>query len=129
VGSRAARRERVPWPIHLDDFMLMGRVDRSSRPSIWIYKHRDSRRELRLDDAGQAYRFTPTPNARSYGRFTTCTIRQAVHLADLPQFVEPIWFDEPPTRPAPWEPASAPDDAPRLRRRHLTLVHGARHAG
>ena len=45
----AARRERMPWPIHLDDFMLMGRVDRGSRPAVWIYKHRDSRRELNLD--------------------------------------------------------------------------------
>ena len=65
LAASAARRERIPWPIHLDDFMLMGRVDRDSRPAVWIYKHRDSRRELNLDSTGQAYKFTRTPNAAS----------------------------------------------------------------
>ena len=93
---RRRRRERVPWPIHLDDFMLMGRVDRGSRPAVWIYKHRDSRRELNLDSTGQAYKFTRTPNGRSYGRFTACDIRSAVYRAGLPAFVEPVWYDDPP---------------------------------
>ena len=96
LAASAARRERIPWPIHLDDFMLMGRVDRGSRPAVWIYKHRDSRRELNLDATGQAYKFTRTPNAPRYGRFTACRIRQAIFLADLPTFVEPVWYDEPP---------------------------------
>ena len=26
LAASAGRRERVPWPIHLDDFTLMGRV-------------------------------------------------------------------------------------------------------
>ena len=101
LAASAARRERIPWPIHLDDFMLMGRVDRGSRPAVWIYKHRDSRRELNLDSTGQAYKFTRTPNAASYGRFTACDIRQAIFLADLPTFVEPVWYDEPPLPSVP----------------------------
>ena len=153
LAASAGRRERVPWPIHLDDFMLMGRVDRGSRPAVWIYKHRDSRRELNLDATGQAYRFTRTPKAASYGRFTACRIRQAIFLADLPTFVEAVWYDEPPLASMPpWpgteEPADPTDDPvvpastpsashPTRRRRpragaprgHLTLIQGGRQAG
>jgi len=49
---------------------LTGRVDRSGRPAIGVYKHAESRGELYLDGTGQAYKFTKTPNARSLGRFT-----------------------------------------------------------
>ena len=145
LAASAARRERLPWPIHLDDFMLMGRVDRGTRPAVWIYKHRDSRRELNLDATGQPYKFTRTPNGNSYGRFTACRIRQALVLADLPTFVEPVWYDEPPVAPAtPWrepaadegEVASAPPTHPTrrrpppgARRGHLTLIQGGRQAG
>jgi hypothetical protein len=147
LAGSAGRRERVPWPIHLDDFMLMGRVERGSRPDIWIYKHRDSRRELYLDARGQAYKFTRTPNAASYGRFTACDIRRAVYQADLPAFVEPVWYDEPPAPAAGWDepverhdtphpPASDAHPAHRRRRPrpgaargHLTLIQGGRQAG
>ncbi|MET0901994.1 MAG: hypothetical protein ABWZ52_02030 [Acidimicrobiales bacterium] len=150
LAASAGRRERVPWPIHLDDFMLMGRVDRGSRPSVWIYKHRDSRRELNVDSTGQAYKFSRTPNAAGYGRFTACDIRTAVHQADLPRFVEAVWFDEPPLKALPPWPGSdreAPDveepppvspsaahptrrrPRPGARRGHLTLIRGGRAAG
>ena len=151
LAASAARRERIPWPIHLDDFMLMGRVDRGTRPAVWIYKHRASRRELNVDSTGQAYKFTRTPNAASYGRFTACRIRQAVFLADLPTFVEPVWYDDPPLEAAPpWsdsEPEPAPLEGsapsapaashpthrrrprPGARRGHLTLIQGGRAAG
>jgi hypothetical protein len=151
LAASAGRRERVPWPIHLDDFMLMGRVDRGTRPAVWIYKHRDSRRELNLDSTGQAYKFTRTPNAASYGRFTACRIRQAIFLADLPTFVEPVWYDEPPLasvppwpgtddnpepddEPVPSQPAATPPTRrrrprPGARRGHLTLIQGGRAAG
>jgi hypothetical protein len=146
LASSAARRERVPWPIHIDEFMLMGRVNRTSRPAVWIYKHKASRRELYLDSTGQAYRFTRTPNANGYGRFTACRIRQAIDQADLPAFVEPVWFDEPPlppvrswrpddTRAEPTDPADASAHptrrrpSPGARRGHLTLIQGGRQAG
>ena len=145
LAASAARREQVPWPIHLDDFMLMGRVDRGSRPAVWIYKHRDSRRELRVDATGQTYKFTPTPNAASYGRFSKCNIRAAVYLADLPAFVEPVFYDEPPMAHPPWPgrddppmdervppaPAHPTRRRPRpgARRGHLTLIQGGRAAG
>jgi hypothetical protein len=149
LAASAGRRARVPWPIHLDDFTLMGRVERGTRPDVWIYKHRDSARELHVDATGQTYKFTRTPNASSYGRFTACDIRTAVHQAGLPAHVEAIWYDEPPlqavpssTTPdahTPTEPASprVPATHPARRRRprpgasrgHLTLIHGGRAAG
>ena len=137
LAASAGRRARVPWPIHLDDFMLMGRVDRGSRPSVWIYKHRDSGRELNVDSTGQTYKFSRTPNAAGYGRFTACDIRTAVYQADLPTFVEAVWFDEPPLQALPpWpgpdreepdveEPTPAP---PRPRTRHGVVRARARGA-
>jgi len=151
LAASAGRRARVPWPIHLDDFTLMGRIDRGSRASVWIYKHTVSGRELHADATGQTYKFTRTPNAASYGRFTACDIRSAVHQAGLPACVEPVWYDEPPLQAVPpWPathepPESAEEPGPRAlaaahptrRRRprpganrgHLTLIQGGRQAG
>jgi hypothetical protein len=123
-ASRAARRERVPWPIHVDEFELRGRVDRRSRPSIWIYAHRRGG-ELALDDTGQPYRFIATPRSAGLGQFRPCAIRRAIWMARLPEVVTPVWYGQvqqadpdapaPASRPtlvrsAPAEPA-APDDA------------------
>jgi hypothetical protein len=99
LAASAARRERVPWPIHFDDFELQGRVDRDGRPAIWVYLHTRSGQELYLDQTGQAYKFTRTPNGRSYGRFTASDIRSAVHRAGLPRYVAPVWYDDPDTAP------------------------------
>ena len=145
LAASGARRERVPWPIHLDDFTLMGRVDRGTRPAVWVYQHRASRRELYLDATGQPYKFTRTPHGNGYGRFTACRIRQAVFQADLPTFVEPVWYEDPPVAPVrSWsEPAhdreagaTAPPThptrrrpCPGARRGHLTLIQGGRQAG
>lgn len=95
LASRAARLARCPWPIHPDELTLRGRVDRGARPSIWIYKHAESRGELYLDSTGQTYKFTKTPNGPSLGRFTPCDVRAAVWGAGLPSFVEPVWYDAP----------------------------------
>lgn len=132
TASRQARRVRCAWPIHLDEFQLMGRVDRPSRPAIWIYKHVESRRELHLDAEGRPYTFTPTPNAKGSGRFNRCDIRTAIWRADLPAFVQPVFYDEPPQRAdeASWDrhderpAANAPRDSPPRRRGHLTLIEG-----
>src|SRR5687767_1905782 len=67
-AAAAARHERVPWPIHADEFELQGRVDRGERPAVWVYRHHRSGEELYLDDTGRPYKFTRTPNGRSYGR-------------------------------------------------------------
>ncbi len=130
LAARNARLERFPWLLHIDDVMLMGRVDRGARPDIWVYKHIESRGEIYLDATGQAYRFTRTPNAKSYGRFTPIDIQAALWRASLPTVVEPIWYDDPGPR-ASWgyeavEPeVDDPDPAPPPRRRgHLTVLDG-----
>jgi hypothetical protein len=115
---------------------LTGRVDRGSRPAIWVYKHAESRGEIYLDAGGQAYKFTKTPKAKSYGRFTPCDLGAAVWRAELPKFVDPVFYEEPmrhhaddtfeddvpaavprPEAPAPREPR---------RRGHLTVIDGGR---
>ena len=133
LAASAARRERIPWPIHLDDFMLMGRVDRGSARGVDLQAPRLPPR-ANLDSTGRAYKFTRTPNAASYGRFTACRIRQAIFLADLPTFVEPVWYDEPPLAAVPPWPAPrsrpSPPTIPRLPRprrpRPTPPVAGAR---
>ena len=137
LASRAARVQRIAWPIYLDELVLKGRVDRPSRPSVWIYQHAQSRRELYLDGTGQPYRFTRTPNARSLGRFTAIDLRTAVWAADLPAHVEPVFYDEPPRHARDWsypgvddfeeaEQPHPPVDAPPSPRRrgHLTVYDG-----
>lgn len=132
LAARNARLDRFPWPLHIDDVMLMGRVDRGSRPDIWVYKHIESRGEIYLDATGQAYKFTHTPNAKGYGRFTPIDIRAALWRASLPTVVEPIWYEDPgPGRASSWgydddEPeVDDPEPAPPPRRRgHLTVLEG-----
>lgn len=130
LASRAARLEQFPWPVNIDEMVLVGRIDRSSRPSIWVYRHPEALGELYVDRTGQAYKFTRTPRARSYGRFTPCGIRTALWRSGLPDVVEPIWYRDPPP-PVDWQ-ADAPSDgvdggdvpaAPR-RRGHLTVHDG-----
>lgn len=129
LASAAGRAARCSWPIHFEDFMLMGRYDRASRPTVWVYKHKQSRRELYLDDGGQPYAYTPTPNAKGHGRFNRCDIRTAIWRAELPRFVEPLWFDDRDADRSAWTdpaPEEVPAPAEGRRRGHLTLVHGGR---
>ncbi len=143
LASRAARLQRIAWLIHVDDFTLVGRVERSSRPHIWVYKHGQSRGELYLDSTGQAYRFTRTPNAKGFGRFSACDLRAAVWQAGLPTVVDPVWFEAPRQAAAEWgahdEPVAEPvagsevaDGGSRemeergRRRGHLTVYDGGR---
>jgi hypothetical protein len=134
LASRAARQAQIPWPIHPDEFVLSGRVDRSSRPPIWIYRHPEAGGELYLDPSGQAYKFTPTPKARSLGRFNPVPIRTAVWQARLPDAVEPVWYRDP--SPAhsrcddathDVEPGQESTDAPTPRvHGHLRVYDGGR---
>lgn len=105
LASAAARRAQVPWPIHLDELVLIGRIDRPSREAIWVYRHPEAGGELYLDATGQAYRFTRTPKARSYGRFTACHLERAIWAAGLPHVVEPVFYRDPPPLPAEWAAA------------------------
>ena len=143
IASRRLREAQFAWPIHLDEMQLTGRVDRSGRPAIWVYKHAESRGELYLDGTGQAYKFTKTPNARSLGRFTACTLEIAVWRSGMPSIVAPVfyepplgargdrwaddrWVDDLPLSHAPPAPdPSGPPAAPEPRRRgHLTVIEG-----
>jgi hypothetical protein len=151
VGRRA-RLDRFPWPVHLDDFRLAGRVVRQGRPDIWIYEHHDNGGSVCADATGQTYKFTATPRAQAVGRFLPCDVRTALWRARLPEVVEPIFFrDEVPNvRPDDtWggdagsdfdtgseidddgiddgiddELVDASDGARVVRRGHLTLIAG-----
>jgi hypothetical protein len=96
LASQQARRRRVPWPIHLDEFRLAGRVVRDGRPDVWIYEHHANRGSLCIDATGTTYRFIPTPMAKGVGQFRPCDIRSAVWRAGLPEVVEPVRYREPP---------------------------------
>jgi hypothetical protein len=147
--SRRARVERFPWPVHLDEFRLAGRVDRKGRPAIWIYDHHENGGSVCADATGQTYKFVATPKGKGVGQFRPCPVRTALWRARLPEVVAPIWFEEPPRQPRwdEWTAASAdadpgaatgpsvpgddedpgddPVDEPRvIRRGHLTLVSG-----
>ena len=108
LASQRARRDEVPWPIHLDEFRLFGRVVRAGRPDIWIYEHPANGGGLYVDATGTTYKFIPTPRAKSIGRFAPCEIRSAVWRAGLPDVVRPIWYREP--RRGPWDYVGAVDD-------------------
>ena len=101
--SRRVREARIPWPVHLDEFELCGRVDRRKQQDIWVYRHRRSQRLLLIDATGATYRYVPTPNGQSSGRFIASDLRTAVSAAGLPDNVEPVWYgpDRPPGRRHP----------------------------
>lgn len=143
LASRAARLAQFPWPINIDEMILVGRIDRGARPAIWVYRNPEAGGEIYLDSTGQPYKFTRTPKAKGYGRFTSCDIRTALWRSGLPKVVEPVWYEPPPV-PAGhgWSSEAPPDDdeaepedgaettshappAPR-RRGHLTVHDGGR---
>ena len=141
LASQRARRRRVPWPIHIDEFRLAGRVVRSGRPDLWIYEHHGNGGSLCIDATGSTYRFIPTPSAKGVGQFRPCDIRSAVWRAGLPEVVEPMWYREPPVGDEGWpgDAASHRGDvelreasggtaitAAVVRRGHLTVIDGGR---
>jgi hypothetical protein len=93
--SRRARLERFPWPVHLDDFRLAGRVRRQGRPDVWIYDHHENRGSVCVDATGQTYRFFATPRAKGVGQFRPCELRSALWRARLPDVVEPVTYGRP----------------------------------
>jgi hypothetical protein len=94
AGRRALVAE-VPWPILVDEWDLAGRFLRRERPDVWVYRQRQSRRELCVDDSGQPYRFIPNRSGPSAGRFKEMSIRHAVWAAGLPDVSDGVWFEPP----------------------------------
>jgi hypothetical protein len=149
LASRRARAERFPYPIHLDEFRLAGRVIRVGRPDVWIYDHRANGGSVCVDDTGQAWRYvgSTTPGA---GSFRRCKLADALRRAGLPEVVPAVRYEAPRVSAAAGSgggrvgaspgstgvaaaaaragahPAVAdPADEPRvIRRGHLTLVSG-----
>jgi hypothetical protein len=125
LASRWARAEKIYWPIHVDEFVFSGRVERGKRPAIWVYEHRANGGEILVDWIGQTYEFIRYRSGRQLGRFKEVEVRTAVWRARLPDVVEPVSYDEPylrhpevgPLDPDPWVVSP-----PGLRRGHLTLV-------
>jgi hypothetical protein len=91
--SRRARADRFPWPVHLDEFRLAGRVKRRPRPDIWIYDHHENGGSVCVDATGQTYGFTATPNGKGVGQFRPCPVRTALWRARLPDVVEPVSYE------------------------------------
>jgi hypothetical protein len=142
VGRRAWA-ERFPWPVHVDEFRLAGRVDRRGRPDVWIYEHHANGGSLCVDGAGGTYRFVATPRGRAIGQFRPCPVRTALWRARLPDVVEPIWYEGSTCHPASGAgddgggggsggggarraagDGAGPDGPVPVRRGHLTLVSG-----
>jgi hypothetical protein len=111
LASQQARRRRLPWPIHLDEFRLAGRVLREDRPDVWIYEHHANGGSICVDATGTTYRFIPTPAAKGVGQFRPCDIRSSVWRAGLPEVVEPVRYLDPSVEPEAWAAGAAPDDA------------------
>jgi hypothetical protein len=124
-ASRRARVERLPWPIHVDEFRLSGRVSRSGRPDIWIYEHHANNGSLCVDASGDSYRFVPTPGGSSPGQFHRCPLRTAVWKAGLHEVVARVTYGRTPDAVAPPEPESPAAPSKVVRRGHLTLVASA----
>jgi hypothetical protein len=137
--GRRARAERIHWPVLVEDFELVRRVDRQSAPRVWTYRHRGTEGELHVDDAGATYAYRPHPSAGAGGRFVATPIRRAVYAAELHRQPEDLWYEFPgerrqqqaayagsfePPMPEVHDHDRPGAHAPR-RRRHLVLVPSA----
>jgi hypothetical protein len=147
-ASRRARVERLPSPVHVDEFRLAGRVVRRDRPDVWIYEHHANGGALCVDGSGGAYRFVAIPGAArgpgdgpaaggSIGQFRRCTLAEALRRAGLPGVVGRVTYTPPPDgapgagpepQPAPRSAVASVGGAASphrvIRRGHLTLVAG-----
>ena len=93
AASCRARDDRMPWPIHIDEFQLFGCVERTSSPAIWIYEHRFSGGKMLADWKGRTYEFVPYRTGRQPGRFKEIDVRRAIWRAGLPDVVDPVEYE------------------------------------
>jgi hypothetical protein len=109
--ARRARSERIHWPVLVEDFDVVRRVDRSGASRIWTYRHRETGGELHVDDGGSPYAFRPHPSAGAGGRFVATPVRRAVFAADLHLQPDELWieFPEERRRGSAFDPAAAFD--------------------
>ena len=142
--ARRARDDEIPWPVHVDDFRLLGRFERRPRPDVWMYAHVENGGLLMCDATGNTYKYIESRSGKSRGQFRETPLRRAFWWARLPDVVQPVWY-EPPARPSdgyayedeqPWEGDDVADEVdhsparrvPRAttgaarRRGHLRLV-------
>ena len=127
AAARQGRRAEVPWPVHPDEFDLLGRADRARHPAVWVYRHRASGGLLCCDTAGQTYRFVKYRSGRAAGRFLEIDHRHAVWAAGLPSAVQPVWYEPPRAAAAGYEGDDWDRDRPAQRwrrKRHLWVVPG-----
>lgn len=146
AAARRGRDDRVPWLIQLDEFILVGRVDRKPRPAVWHYRHQAGG-YLLADAAGRTYDWAPNRSGRAAGRFKEIRIRHAIWAAGLPEaedqdppdpdpdWGDDEWTDEPPDggveyewKPLVERPSLDPPPAKR-RRPYLRLVEPPRDVG
>jgi hypothetical protein len=129
-ASRRARAERLPWPVHVDEFRLAGRVIRRGRPDVWIYEHHANGGSLCVDATGGAYRFVATPGAAepepgpgclegdedddgvdaggAVGQFRQCSLVEGLRRAGLPEVVGRVSYRPPLSSTASPTSGSAP---------------------
>lgn len=123
--ARLARQDPALPSFHEAEFMYMcAVVNKRKRLQIHLYKHRDTRRYLNLDDAGHAYEYCgPAPasfDPGSGGRYRPHrSLRDALRQVDL-------WlFDAEPSFWRSFPPDKWPADEVRP---VLTIVEGRRAA-
>jgi hypothetical protein len=135
--GRRARAERIHWPILVEDFEVVRRVDRQASSRVWTYRHRSTGGELHVDDGGATFGYLPHPSAGAGGRFVATPLRRAVYAAALHRQPEDLWYEFPGDRATGTALADALDEAPVAvgharpgahpprRRRHLVLIPGS----
>ena len=122
--ARLARRSRALPSFHPGEFMHMMSVEAErSVVRIHLYKHRDTRCYLNLDDAGHAYRYLGSDPDRDLDARPWHTGYYARHrsLAEAIALVEFDQFQRTPPLYRSYPPEEWPDDddaiAPRTARR------------
>lgn len=58
IESKCSDHPLLKW-FSVDDLMIMGAVLRVGHPTLYLYKHRDTRRDANIDADGVAWRYVP----------------------------------------------------------------------
>lgn len=127
--SARARVEDTVWPVNVDEFSLVGRVNRRDRPDIWVYRHHGSGGELFVDGSATVYKYTWVSGGSAPGRFTKCDLYPALWRAGIPQ----VTIARTPTRSAGFGPnggwgdddlGTEPTEPPSKTHGHLRVYDG-----